>query len=96
MADRILGPNMLRLMSYKVARDLHPPGSGGIGAAMNNLRDALVSDRMADINRQALEWCDQAIEVMRSAPDNPYGDDEETIAGAIVAELEKPRSKRVK
>jgi len=44
--------------------------------------------RMAEVARNALTWVDEVIRVMRSAPDSPYGDDEEAIAGAILAALE--------
>lgn len=85
MTGRILGPNMKRLMAYRVAREAIPPG-GGMASAIQSI---VTPGRLSELSRNALAWCDEAINAMRSAPDNPYGDDEETIAGAIVAELDK-------
>jgi hypothetical protein len=82
---RKLGPNIKRLMAFKVARDAIPNG-GGFAAGMTLFTEP---GRLAELSRAALEWVDQAIAAMRSAPDNPYGDDEETIAGVILAELDK-------
>jgi hypothetical protein len=46
--------------------------------------------------RDATAWVEQAIAVVKTAPDNPYGDDDEAIAGAILEGIEaKKREKRV-
>jgi len=82
MADRKIGPNLKKLMILKMARDA-AQGSNPMAAAMESLKN--IAPRMRD----ALAWCDEAISVIRSSPDNPYGDDEEVIAGAILAEVEK-------
>jgi len=89
MTDRKIGPNLKKLMIRKMARDAVPPGTGNpMGAAIESMSD---KGRMIALLREALVWCDEAISVMRSAPDNPYGDDEEVIAGAILAEIEKKK-----
>ena len=85
MTDRKLGPNMKRFLAYAVARKSIPPG-GGMQAVINVL---VTPGKLADVTREALKFCDDAIAAMRSAPDNPYGNDEETIAGAIVKELDR-------
>lgn len=77
---RKLGPNMRSLVIRKVARDAIPSGGGfadGVEFLMN-------PEKVAATHREALAWADQAIAVMKTAPDNPYGDDEEVIAGAIL------------
>lgn len=84
MTERKLGPNMKRLLAMRVAREAIPAG-GGIADGMNFLLDR---QRMIETSRKALEWCDLAVTAIRSAPDNPYGNDEEAIAGAILANAE--------
>ena len=83
MADRKIGPNLKKLMIRKMARDAVPPGTGNpMGATIEAMKDP------TSLMRRALAWCDEAVLAVRSAPDNPYGDDEEVIAGAILARLE--------
>lgn len=81
--ERKLGTNLKRLIAYKVSQDAVPAGGG--------VKDALAAlttpGRMAELSRNALAWVDQAVAAVRSAPDNPYGDDEEAICGAILEQL---------
>lgn len=78
-----LGPNMKSLLFRKVALDAIPPGGGfdsGVEAIMN-------TGKLARLHREAFVWVKEVVEVVKSAPDNPYGDDEEAIAGAILEKL---------
>jgi hypothetical protein len=84
MSERKLGANMKRFLAYKVSRDAIPDG-GGFAAGLDFLMNP---QRMKEVSLKALEWCDQAIAAVKSAPDNPYGDDEETIAGVILAGID--------
>lgn len=80
MSERRLGRNLKRLLAIKVSRDAIPNGGGfadGLDFLMN-------PQRIKEVSLKALEWCDQAIAAVKSAPDNPYGDDEEVIAGVIL------------
>lgn len=90
MGERKLGTNMKRLMIYFISRIAIPPG-GGIADGITLFTEP---GKYAAVARQALEQADIAITAMRAAPDNPYGDDEETIAGAIVDNLENELNKR--
>jgi len=83
--DRKLGPNMKRLLTFFIARLSVPPG-GGFAAAIESL---LSAERMKENAREGLRQVDQAITAMRAAPDKWYSDDEEEIAGIILAELDK-------
>jgi hypothetical protein len=83
--ERKLSTNVKRLMARFAAREAIPRG-GGMADAIQSI---ITPGRMAELSRNALAKVDLAIAAMRAAPDNPYGDDEETIAGAILAEIEK-------
>jgi hypothetical protein len=85
--SRVLGPNMKRLMAYAAAKESISPGGGMADA----LQAIATPGRLVEITRNALAFADAAVAVMRTAPDNPYGEDEEAIAGAILAELDKRR-----
>lgn len=82
MNNRKLGPNERRLLTYFAARVAIPPG-GGMQAAISAIKN------LGEVTRVALAEMDQAIAVIKAAPDNPYGDDNEIIAGAILLTLEK-------
>ena len=62
-----------------------PPG-GGHAAALSLLTDA---PRMAAVYREAHEWTAEAIRVFKTAPDNPFGDDDEAIAGFLLEKIEE-------
>ncbi len=74
----------MRLVFYKVVRDAIPPG-GGMADGLAFLADVA---GMRAAYRAAFAWVDEAIAAVKAAPDNPYGDDDEAIAAAILARLE--------
>lgn len=88
MEKRPLGPNMRALLARVVARQAIPQGGGFIDG-INFIKD---QPRFKRVHRESLAWIDEAIKAIRVAPDNIYGDDEETIAGSILEQL-KDREK---
>ena len=81
--ERIFGPNMKKLLARVVARAAIPPGGGfADGVRLITTPGALVK-----LTNTSIDWIDDAILAIRSAPDNPYGDDEEIIAAAILSNL---------
>ncbi len=82
--SRKVGPNVKRLIATCGANIAIPPG-GGFAAGVN----AITSGSLGSIMKEAMEWTFQALDVFKTAPDNPFGDDDEAIAGHILAELEK-------
>lgn len=85
MTERKLGENARRLMLHKASRDAIPSG-GGMADGIAFLMD---TEKMKASFQAATEWTFAAIDVMKTAPDNPYGDDDEAIAGAYLAEIER-------
>jgi hypothetical protein len=81
-----IGPNVRRLIAHKMSLDAIPPGGGFADAV-----DFLLLGRLSQSGKTATEWVNQAIRAVKSAPDNPYGDDDETIAGAILARIEEKK-----
>ena len=49
--------------------------------------NALTSGNLGEIAKEATEWVTVCLEAVRAAPDNPYGDDNEVIAAAILKEM---------
>ena len=90
MSERKLGPNTRKLLAYFIAREAVPPG-GGLADGLNFLTDS-------DVRRQGMERAmsnlDAALTAVKSAPDNPYGDDDEAIAAAILGRVENAKGNR--
>jgi hypothetical protein len=82
---RKIGPNLKKLMAHKMAIDMIPPG-GDPFAFVETIMDG---KKHAAVAAAALEWSILAVNAVRSAVDNPYGDDEEVIAGEILKQIEE-------
>jgi hypothetical protein len=76
------GPNVKRLITHKMSLIMVPAGSkDGLAAALNSLTRP---GGIGDAAKEATAWVEQAIAAVKAAPDNPYGDDDEAIAGEIL------------
>ena len=82
-SERKLGRNLKRLIAFIASRKAIPKG-GGIGDAMHAI---LTPGVMEGHLGQALVEADAMIALIKTATDNPYGDDEEAICEAILDEL---------
>jgi hypothetical protein len=84
------GPNVTKLITRYMARAAIPSGGG--------LADGLRFFQDAEIRKQVIEKSETAvmetIQAIKAAPDNPYGDDDERIAGAVLAKLAEREAKR--
>lgn len=83
-ADRKLGPNAKNLLTMFIARESVPDG-GGLADGLKFFTDAEHRKRVIET---AMTNLDLSIAAIRAAPDNPYGDDEEVIAAAILLAIE--------
>jgi hypothetical protein len=79
------GPNFMKLV-FNRAAILAVPSGGGLADGIEFLTNP---DKRQRIMKEAFGFAEQAVEAMKAAPDNPYGDDEETICAAILAEAER-------
>jgi hypothetical protein len=80
------GTNVKKLIVHKMAVLMIPPGTAnplGVGVA------ALVRPgNLAAVAREATAWVEQILTAVKAAPDNPYGTDDEAIAGEILRQIE--------
>lgn len=83
-----MGPNVRKLIIIRLSYEAVPPG-GGLGDAIASLINPRL---MQEQYNRAVVWVKAVIDTVRTAPDNPYKDDEE-IAGAVIKEYEA-RKKR--
>lgn len=77
------GPKVRALIIHKFSRDAVPSG-GGIADALGVLSSP---EKLNGGMKQAEEWVMQSIQAVKDATDNPYGDDNEAIATAIMEEM---------
>ena len=85
------GPNVKKLIVLFISRGAIPAG-GGLADGIEFFRNP---ERRKDILAQAEANAIQAIQVIKSAPDNPYGEDDEAIAGDLLKRIEE-RKKQIK
>lgn len=81
--NRKLGPNMKKFIAHKASLIAIPPDSKdpfGAGFAL-----LARPDLHRSVFRDATIWCCAAVDAVKAAPDNPHGDDDEAIAGVILA-----------
>jgi hypothetical protein len=79
------GPNVTKLITKFIAREAIPPGGGmadGIEFFLNPERRKQV---LAKAEADTLE----SIRAIKAAPDNPFGDNDEEIAGALLKKIEE-------
>ena len=74
-----IGPNVKKLISAKMAADAIPAG-GGLQSGV----EYLLSPGLGQRAQAAADWVRDAIQAVKSAPDNPFGDDDEAIAGEML------------
>jgi hypothetical protein len=81
------GPNVTKLIIKFIAREAIPSG-GGIADGMEFFRNQ-------ELRKQVLETAQskaiQAIELIKSAPDNPFGNDDEQIAIGLLKKIEEKK-----
>lgn len=87
MSERLIGPNAKRLLAHFIAREAVPSG-GGLGDGLNFLTDP---ERRRKGIEKAMSNLDAALTAVKSAPDNPYGNDDEAIAAAILMRVENAK-----
>jgi hypothetical protein len=79
------GKNVTKLIIRFIAREAVPPGGG-----INNVA---VFFSNAEHRKQIIESAEAkaiaAIQLIKNAPDNPYGDDEEIIAGILLEKIQE-------
>lgn len=82
------GPNVRRLIVERMSYLMVPPG----GELADALGAMIRLGGIEDFARRATEEIEACIASVRSAPDNPYRDDEE-IAAAILKGIEEKRAR---
>lgn len=79
------GPNVTKLITKFITREAIPPG-GGLADGVEFLRNP---ERRKQVLESAEAKAIQAIQLIKSAPDNPFGDDDERIASELLSQIHK-------
>jgi hypothetical protein len=81
------GHNVKKLICHKMALLMIPSGAG----FLEGLQALTTPGNVGKLAREATAWVEQAIAVVKSAPDNPYGNDDEAIAGEVLRQIEEKK-----
>jgi hypothetical protein len=84
------GPNVTKLITQFIAREAVPPG-GGLVSGLKFFQD---KEYRKQVLKKAEADALTAIKAIQSAPDNPYGDDPEVIAGALLEKIRERKEAR--
>ncbi len=85
-----MGPNVKKLICYKVSRDMVPPTGGK--PDLQKIIDGF--NNLGPITRNASEWVQEAIRLVKDAPGSEYAtQDDEQIAGVILQKIEEKKAK---
>ncbi len=79
-----LGPNMKRLMTKFAAKHAIPDGGG----FEDGLQLFTQPGKMMKCMNAGLKDAENAVDALRQAPDNEWGDDAEVLAGVILHRIE--------
>lgn len=87
------GPNVTKLITRFIAREAIPPG-GGLAAGIDFF---INQERRKQVLEKAEADALEAIQLIKAVPDNPYGDNDEEIALALLTKIEERKmgSKRI-
>lgn len=86
------GPYVTKLIIQFMAREAVPPG-GGLPDVVEFIRNEKRRKKvLEEAERKALE----SIQLVKNAPDNPFGDDDEMIAGMLLEKIEQAKSDLLK
>lgn len=84
------GPNVKKLICHKMALLMVPIGAG----FLDGLKALTAPGNVGKQAKVATAWVEEALAVMKTAHNNPYGNDDEAIAGEILRQIdEKKRAK---
>lgn len=77
------GTNVTKLITKFIAREAIPAG-GGVASAVEFFKNAEYRKKVLDA---AEAKAIQAIELIKAAPDNPFGNDDELIASELLKKI---------
>lgn len=85
------GPNVTKLITKFIAREAIPAGGG--------IADGIEFFRNQERRKQVLEIAEskamQTIQLIKSAPDNPFSNDDEQIASGLLKKIEEKSKQRI-
>lgn len=88
---KVIGPNVRKLICHRMSSIIVPPNGGP-----KDVFEAITTpNRLTQVARESTEWVEQAFAAVKSAPNNPFGNDDEAIAGEILRRIEERKLKLV-
>jgi hypothetical protein len=94
-----MGPNVRKLWASFVAVTAIPPSvkdGHGLQAGVDFINGLRKGGPSHALVQKATEQTEAALAAVKAAPGNPYGNDDEAIAGAILEAVEKKKRGQLK
>lgn len=82
--------NKTKLLNHFLSIHAVPPG-GGLEAGLRYFMDDAYRK---EVIKKAMAELELSIAAVKNAPDNPYGDDDNVIAGEILEQIERRKKER--
>jgi hypothetical protein len=89
--NRPLGPNVKKLIAQLMASLAIPPG----GDFYDGVQAIMTPGKLGEHFKIAMAQAFSYIDAMKAAHDNPYGNDDETIAEAMVKAVKQRQEERM-
>lgn len=89
MSNSSPGPFVKRLIAARMAVLMIPPGTPNPFAT--GIQALIDPSRLVAAGKEATEWVQHALALVKAAPDNPYGGDDEVIAAALLHRMKEKR-----
>lgn len=87
-----IGPNVKKLIAIRMSTLAIKNGTPE--PFKEGLLFLMDKHRFKQVSTEAVQWVKDAIAVVKTAPDNPYGDDDEAIAGEVLRLYEERKNKK--
>ena len=84
------GANVTKFITKFIAREAIPSG-GGVASAVEFFKNP---ERRKQVLEAAETKAIQAIAIIKTTPDNPYGNDDELIAGELLKKIEEAENEQ--
>lgn len=88
---RPLGPNMKKLIAMYMANLAIPPGGG----FADGVKAIMTPGRLGEHFKLAMAQAFTSVDAVKAAHDNPYGNDDETIAEVLVKMVKKRQEEQM-
>lgn len=90
MSKRKIGPNVKKVATLFMSKDAVPDGGG----LLDGVKFLSNPKKIAESYKASVQKVWKNIDEIKAIPSNPYGDDDEAIAGAMLDKLKEVKENK--